>query len=107
MSRIGLSQEGIKIVDLAIRKKGWTTKEVKWWRNANSSEPTLVRFQDGKNIEQPAFIALCKAVGIDNWEDIIDKTPLQRNNLTTKRNPETKTEFDDNLTIDFIAYDET
>ncbi|MFM2062446.1 MAG: hypothetical protein RLZZ507_2116 [Cyanobacteriota bacterium] len=87
MPTIGLSQQGIEMVDLARRKKGWTTKEIKWYRYANCSDSTLVRFQHGERVEQETFVALCKAVGIENWEDIVDKTPVAR-----KKNQESENE---------------
>lgn len=67
------SPQGLEIVDKARNKKGWTkTVTVAWWQNALTSQATLRRFWRGIPIEKESFINICKAVGITNWEDIVD-----------------------------------
>jgi hypothetical protein len=71
------SKQGLKVVDIERRKKGWEATATSWYGAAHTSEATLKRFRQGKPIQQEVFIALCKAVGIDNWEEIVDNTPTQ------------------------------
>lgn len=69
------SQEGLEIVDMARKKKGWKKAEDAWWGLAPTSKATLKRFCRGIAIQRDAFIALCKTVGV-NWEEVVDKSPL-------------------------------
>ncbi|WP_414528353.1 ATP-binding protein [Nodularia chucula] len=70
------SQEGLRIVDLARKKKNWTAKSLVWCEIADTSEGTLGRFRCGKAVKQEIFIKICEAVGIKNWEDIVDSNCL-------------------------------
>lgn len=76
------SQEGLEKVEIERKKKGWTAKSLSWCDIAseksgiNISEATLGRFRRGKAVNRDAFIGICKAVGIENWEDIVDTDPL-------------------------------
>jgi ABC-type dipeptide/oligopeptide/nickel transport system ATPase subunit len=64
---------GLKIVDQARRKKRWTkTTTLVWWETAMSSRATLKRFWEQKSVQKETFINLCKAVGISDWQDIVD-----------------------------------
>jgi hypothetical protein len=73
------SKQGLEILDRARRKKGWTKNEEAWWQLALSSQATLKRFLEGKQrIKQDAFISLCQAVGIENWEEIAEDNSIQR-----------------------------
>ena len=69
------SKQGLEIVDEKRKKKGWKATAVAWYTAANTSEATLKRFRGRTPIDRDVFIAICKAVGIENWEEIIDKTP--------------------------------
>lgn len=69
------------MVDQARRKRGWN-KDAQAWIDAandllrstggNVSRPTLQRFWAKKPIRQENFVAICKALKIDNWEAIVD-----------------------------------
>jgi hypothetical protein len=72
---IRASKQGREIVDQARKKKGWTIKAAAWYQNANTSEATLKRFRRGLAIQQDAFIGICRAVGIENWQEIVDDSP--------------------------------
>ncbi|MFS8119115.1 MAG: ATP-binding protein, partial [Microcoleus sp.] len=72
------SESGLEIVDLARNKKGLNKQASTWCRNAQTSEATLKRFWRRKPINQEVFANICKAVEVDNWEDIVDNTPLSQ-----------------------------
>ncbi|NJO40226.1 MAG: AAA family ATPase [Cyanobacteria bacterium RU_5_0] len=69
------SEQGLKIVDQLRRKKGWSVTAASWCDAARTSVATLKRFRGRLPIQQDAFISICKAVGIKNWEEIVDKSP--------------------------------
>lgn len=80
------SQQGLKIVDQARRKRGWNKDAPAWVDAANEllrdtggsiSRSTLLRFWKPQPIWQENFVAICKSVGIDNWEDLVDESPVQ------------------------------
>ncbi|MBD0344713.1 MAG: hypothetical protein ICV63_07740 [Coleofasciculus sp. Co-bin14] len=65
------STKGLSIVDRARQRLGWTkTSTACWWQDAHTSRATLRRFWRGERIQQDAFIAICEAVGINDWEAI-------------------------------------
>jgi hypothetical protein len=67
------SESGLEIVDRARRKKGWN-KQAKIW----AKQYNLKRFWSAIPIDRDTFIEICKAVGIENWEDIVDNSPLSQ-----------------------------
>ncbi|MEB3357334.1 MAG: ATP-binding protein [Synechococcales bacterium] len=68
---LSASPQGLAIADQARRRLGWTkTSTARWWQDAHTSRATLRRFWRGENIQQEAFIAICKAVGITDWSQI-------------------------------------
>ncbi len=69
------SKQGLELVDRARRKKGWTTTAKSWYDKAQTSLATLKRFRQGASVQQDAFIGICKAVGIQNWEEVVDDSP--------------------------------
>lgn len=73
-----LSKEGIERVELARCKRGWDADALVWYKEAKSSKATLKRFRSGEAVQQQAFIDLCKAVGIDNWEELVEESPRNR-----------------------------
>jgi hypothetical protein len=82
-SSVRASKRGLEIVDQARRLKGWTrTRTLIWWEAAHTSQATLRRFWRGLAIQGDAFISICQAVGISNWETIADMTaqPLNPTN---------------------------
>jgi NB-ARC domain len=65
------SAQGLQVVDRARIRSGWTrTRSLEWWAQAHTSQATLKRFWRGLPIQQDAFVAICQAVGIANWQDI-------------------------------------
>jgi len=67
------STAGLTIVDKARQRRGWTkTSTARWWQDAHTSKATLRRFWQGERIQREIFIALCQAVGINEWEAIAD-----------------------------------
>ncbi|MFM2062455.1 MAG: hypothetical protein RLZZ507_2125 [Cyanobacteriota bacterium] len=94
------SQEGLEKVEIERKKKGWTARSLSWCDIAsdiagiNVSEPTLGRFRRGKAVNRDAFIGICKAVGIENWEDIVDTDPLA---MLEVENDDEDTEHTSNL----------
>jgi hypothetical protein len=72
---IRASKQGLEIVDQARRKKGWKATAAAWYQDANTTQATLKRFRRGLPIQQDAFIGICQAVGIENWQEIVDDSP--------------------------------
>lgn len=70
------SKEGLERVDRARRRMGWSKTRAKvWWLEANVSQATLRRFwKRDRPILTDGFAAICKAVGIENWQELIDWT---------------------------------
>jgi HEAT repeat protein/DNA-binding Xre family transcriptional regulator len=83
VASIRASQKGLKIIDRERRKRGWNRKAPAWINAANISRSTLQRFWKGQPIRQESFLAICKAVGIDNWEEIVDYYPGSYSRTTT------------------------
>ncbi|NJO80718.1 MAG: serine/threonine protein kinase [Cyanobacteria bacterium RM1_2_2] len=70
------SEEGLKRVDRARKRMGWSkTRSKVWWLEANVSQATLRRFWK-QPILLESFVSICKAVGIEDWEDLIDWSDL-------------------------------
>jgi tetratricopeptide (TPR) repeat protein len=74
---IKASEEGLQIIDVARKKRGWTKKATAWRQAADNqfSDSTLDRFWAKTLISQENFVAICKAVGED-WERIADLPTL-------------------------------
>jgi hypothetical protein len=71
------SEAGLKRVNLARRRMGWTkTRSKVWWLEANVSQATLRRFWK-QSISLDGFISICKAVGIEDWQEIVDWSVLE------------------------------
>jgi len=67
-------KQGLAIIDQARVRKNWTALAAAWCHQANVSVSTLKRFREKKAIQKDAFIAICHAVDIDNWQQVISKT---------------------------------
>ncbi|MBE9227675.1 AAA family ATPase [Phormidium sp. LEGE 05292] len=71
------SPAGLIIVDKVRQRRGWTkTSTACWWQDAHTSKATLRRFWQGERIQREIFIAICQAVGISNWEAIVDLSDI-------------------------------
>ncbi|OCQ89346.1 hypothetical protein BCD64_26675 [Nostoc sp. MBR 210] len=67
------STTGLAIVDKARKRLGWTkTSTARWWQDAHTSRASLRRFWQGDRIQQEIFIAICQAVGINDWQSIAE-----------------------------------
>ena len=80
------STQGLYIVEGARKKKGWGALDFSWCDAALVSKSTLKRFREGKPVLQDSFINICKAVGIDNWEFILDESFNQLPDRSTQSN---------------------
>ncbi|WP_449418371.1 ATP-binding protein [Phormidium nigroviride] len=65
------SEEGLKIVDEARRRKRLQKYALKWATVATTSQATLKRFWRKCAIERSNFIAICQAVGV-NWQEVAE-----------------------------------
>lgn len=64
-------KSGLAIIDRARTRKNWSALAAAWCHAANVSLSTLKRFRERKAIQKDSFIAICKAVGIEDWELIV------------------------------------
>lgn len=72
------SKKGLAIIDLARKKKGWTKIAVPWHENAFVGQAALRKFWRRIPIRQDNFVSICKAVEVDNWEELVEETlPLE------------------------------
>ncbi|MFB2898456.1 AAA family ATPase [Aerosakkonemataceae cyanobacterium BLCC-F50] len=76
MDTVRASIQGLERVDELRQKRGWSKTEDAWWGLANTSKATLKRFWRRIPIQEAAFSNICKAVGLDNWEEIVDRSPI-------------------------------
>ncbi|MFB2897546.1 NB-ARC domain-containing protein [Aerosakkonemataceae cyanobacterium BLCC-F50] len=67
------SEEGLKIIDLVRRNLGWNKVDDLWCQAALTSKATLKRFWARQPIRRETFIDICKAVGVKNWQDIVER----------------------------------
>lgn len=75
------SEEGLKIIDMVRHNFGWNKTEDTWCKAALTSKATLKRFWAQNRIRRETFIDICKAVGINNWEDIIERNDIKHTEL--------------------------
>ena len=66
------SAQGLQQVEEARKQKKWKCQDERWYMAAAASVSVLKRFREGKSVGKDSFIAICKAVGIDNWQTIVD-----------------------------------
>ncbi len=67
------SEEGLKIIDLVRRSLGWNKADELWSQAAITSKATLKRFWVRQPIRRETFIDICKAIGVKNWLDIVER----------------------------------
>jgi hypothetical protein len=67
-----LSKDGISVVEQARRMKGWKRTSNEWVQTAKASQSTLKRFLKGEAISIDCFISLCNALGIEEWQKLVD-----------------------------------
>jgi len=69
------SRQGLALVDQARREKGWTKTADAWSQVAGVTLSTLKRFWRGMPIARENFVAICQAVGLENWKEIVEDNP--------------------------------
>lgn len=72
MLKARTSVEGLEKIEIARRRKKWNRQDVQWIMAASVSLSTLKRFWERKEIREEYFEAICRAVGIPNWQEICD-----------------------------------
>lgn len=78
------SPAGLAICDRARQLKGWTkTRSPEWWQAAHTSQATLRRFWRGFAIQADAFIDICRAVGIEDWQAIATAFEIDAESITS------------------------
>ncbi|MGD2183910.1 NB-ARC domain-containing protein [Lusitaniella coriacea] len=91
------SPQGLAIVDRSRRRKGWTkTRTPAWWNDAYTTQATLKRFWRGIAIQRDNFIAICRAVGIEDWEAIVETEVFEASDsaeLETSSPPEKRIDW--------------
>jgi DNA-binding Xre family transcriptional regulator len=70
------SAHGLITVDACRKLKGWKKLDEDWAEQAGVSTTTLRRFWEGRSIRQVHFKAICQAVGIENWETLVDQEAI-------------------------------
>lgn len=84
MAKIRASKEGQEKFKQARNKKGWNQDDYDLLTKGRVSKSTVQALEQGRNIQQENFVALFKAVGIDDWEAQVDNNLLPQ----TKAMPE-------------------
>ncbi|NER33867.1 MAG: hypothetical protein F6J93_07430 [Oscillatoria sp. SIO1A7] len=70
MTSYRLSNEGKVEIKQAQAKSRWTREF--WSSKAYVSVSTLRRFLSGNPVSSENFIALCEAIGIEDWQSLVD-----------------------------------
>jgi transcriptional regulator with XRE-family HTH domain len=71
-----VSAHGLKTVDACRKLKGWNKLDEDWAEKAGVSTTTLRRFWEGRRIRHAHFKAICQAVGVDNWETLVEQEAI-------------------------------
>ena len=73
---LSASGYGLETVDVYRKLKGWNKLDEDWAECAGVSTTTLRRFWEGRRIQQTYFQAICQAVGLEEWEALVDREAL-------------------------------
>jgi hypothetical protein len=73
------SEEGLKIIDMVRRSLGWNKADELLCQAAITSKATLKRFWVRQPIRRETFIDICKAIGVKNWQDIVERKLKNQN----------------------------
>jgi WD domain, G-beta repeat/NACHT domain/Pentapeptide repeats (8 copies) len=75
---LAASEEGLKIFEQARAAKGWnkTVGKNSPWSEHHITKATLERFHKREAIKHENFVAICLAIGIEDWEKIVDRTEI-------------------------------
>ena len=74
MASLKLSAEGFQILERARRQKRWDKAAEVLCSDALTSKATLRRFWAKQPIQCDTFIRICRTLGIENWEEVVDRT---------------------------------
>ncbi|NEP23733.1 pentapeptide repeat-containing protein [Moorena sp. SIO3I6] len=69
------SSTGLKLVNQARRKKGWSKSSEIWAKEALTTKATLKRFWGRTAILQDTFKGICKAVGV-SWREVVEEAEV-------------------------------
>lgn len=83
------NKQGLAIVDEARSRKNWSALALAWCEKANVSVSTLKRFRERRAIQKEAFISICRAVGIEDWEMIV-ASPKYEASVLKRRSQQAK-----------------
>ncbi|MEG4233946.1 serine/threonine-protein kinase [Microcoleus sp. Pol11C3] len=78
------SEPGLKLVDQARRKKGWTKTDEALCRVAETSSATLKRFWRRLPIKQETFVAISQALDVENWEELVAESEIHEEEPTSQ-----------------------
>jgi tetratricopeptide (TPR) repeat protein len=67
------SSQGLEIVEDARRQRGWNKTAESWYSSALTTRATLKRFWAKDPINKDTFIKICQAVGIESWQNIVER----------------------------------
>jgi uncharacterized protein YjbI with pentapeptide repeats len=87
------SEEGIKRIEDARRRKGWDVVSLPWADKANVSVSSVKRFQYGTPITREVFEACAMAVGITDIESLVKGDKNETNNDCDKSQDDTPNEL--------------
>ena len=74
MASLKMSAEGFQILERARRQKGWDKAAEVLCSDALTSKATVRRFWAKQPIQYDTFIRICRTLGIENWEEVVDRT---------------------------------
>ena len=66
------STQGLEVIDRLRKQKGWNRQSHAWCQTAFTTVTTLKRFWSGESIQQDTFARICQAVGMEQWETIVE-----------------------------------
>jgi WD40 repeat protein len=69
-SALSASKTGLQDIDRARKRLGWNRQSALWADRALTSVATLKQFWRGERITRESFIAICQAVGVEDWSAI-------------------------------------
>jgi hypothetical protein len=75
------SKAALEQIDRARKNKKWTKQAAIWCDTAQISEATLKRFWRRIPIQDDAFVNICQAVGITDYESLIDHSPVGKSEI--------------------------
>ena len=75
MSSLRASPQGLKVVQQALDRLGWTKAATAWCQVAYTTPATLRRFWRRVPIKKESFLQICQAVGV-NWKEIAEQEEI-------------------------------